>query len=190
MQSLGYIDQRARSNWIKLRTLVTVRWFAIAGQSIALVLAQYLYQVQVPIIPCLIAISLSLLCNLAAITLFPDNRRLSEAETVFMLLFDILQLCFLLSLTGGINNPFAVLILAPVTIAATVLPTRLTVFVGSIAVLLITFIATLYLPLRTTAGQTLIMPNVFAFGFWVAIIISISLSLNHMFTFFIIKYVI
>ena len=174
MQSIGYIDQHARSNWIRLRTLVTVRWFAIGGQGVALLLAGQLYHIQVPMVPCVLAIALSLFGNIIAIAAYPDNRRLSETETVFMLLFDILQLCFLLALTGGLNNPFAVLILAPVTIAATVLPTRLTVFLGSVAVFLISFVATFHIPLYTRDGTVLVMPGVFAFGFWVAIVLAIA----------------
>ncbi|MEO0358415.1 MAG: ActS/PrrB/RegB family redox-sensitive histidine kinase [Pseudomonadota bacterium] len=159
---------------MRLRTLVTVRWFAIAGQLMAVFLAQQLYEIVVPFFPCLIAIGLSVMGNLVAITAYPDNRRLSEAETVFMLLFDILQLSFLLALTGGMNNPFAVLVLAPVTIAATVLPTRLTLFLGSVAVFLITLVSSFHLPLVTQDGTILQMPAVFAFGFWVAILVSIA----------------
>ncbi len=169
-----YIGQKARSNWLRLRTLVYVRWFAIAGQLLALLLAQELYGIVLPFLPCLLAVGLSVLGNLIAITAYPDNRRLSEGETVFMLLFDIIQLSFLLALTGGLNNPFAVLILAPVTIAATVLPTRLTLFLGSVAVFLVTLVSSFHLPLTTQDGAILRMPNVFAFGFWVAILVSIA----------------
>ncbi|MGB1234737.1 MAG: sensor histidine kinase RegB [Planktomarina sp.] len=174
--SIRYIDQNARSNWIKLRTLVTVRWFAIAGQVLALFLAHHIYNIVIPLGPCMLAVGISLLGNLIAITVYPDSRRLSEAETVFMLLFDILQLSFLLSLTGGMNNPFALLVLAPVTVAATVLPTRLTVFLGSVAVFLITVVSTFHLPLLTTDGVILQLPSVFAFGFWVAIVTGITFT--------------
>jgi two-component system sensor histidine kinase RegB len=37
---IGYIDQNARSNWMRLRTLVTVRWVAITGQILALTVGQ------------------------------------------------------------------------------------------------------------------------------------------------------
>ena len=51
------------------------------------------------------------------------------------LAFDIIQLCALLFLTGGLQNPFSVLILAPVTIAASVLPLRLTILIACLALL-------------------------------------------------------
>lgn len=170
----SYIGQSARSNWIKLRTLSTVRWFAIAGQVLTLLVAWQLYDIAIPLHACIAAIGLSFLGNVAAITAYPDNRRLSEIETAFMLLFDIIQLCILLSLTGGLNNPFALLVLAPVTIAATVLPTRPTVLLGGAAVLLITLVSLFHLPLLTTAGRTLRMPDIFVFGFWVSIVTGIT----------------
>ena len=170
---IGYIDQNARSNWMRLRTLVTVRWVAITGQILALAVGQELYGLSLPLGPCAAVIGLSIIANIFAGLIFPDNRRLSEAETVFTLLFDTLQLSLLLAFTGGLNNPFALLILAPVTIAATVLPTRSTLLLASCAVAMTTAVALVHLPLRAADGGVLAMPLVFVFGFWVAIVTGI-----------------
>ena len=170
---ISYIDQNARSNWMRLRTLVTVRWFAISGQILALIIGQQLYGLQLALWPCATAIGLSVITNLLAAIIFPDNRRLSESETVLTLLFDTLQLSLLLAFTGGLNNPFALLILAPVTIAATVLPTRSTLLLGSCAVAMITIVGLIHIPLRTADNSLLEMPTVFVFGFWVAIVTGI-----------------
>ena len=171
--SIGYIDQSARSNWMRLRTLVLVRWFAIAGQVLALVIGQQLYGLKLALGPCAIAIGLSVLTNLLAVVIFPDNRRLSEAETVLTLLFDTLQLSLLLAFTGGLNNPFALLVLAPVTIAATVLTSRSTLLLASFAVGMVTIVGLVHIPLRTANNSLLEMPVVFVFGFWVAIVTGI-----------------
>ena len=168
--SIGYIDQSARSNWMRLRTLVLVRWFAIAGQIVTLVVAQYLYGLELALGPCATVIGMSVLTNLFALLVFPDNRRLSETETMFTLLFDTLQLSLLLAFTGGLSNPFALLILAPVTIAATVLPTRSTLFLAICAIGMITIVGLIHLPLNTATGNLMNMPDVFVFGFWVAIV--------------------
>ncbi|MGV6838764.1 MAG: sensor histidine kinase RegB [Planktomarina sp.] len=170
----GYIDQSARSNWIKLRTLVAVRWFGVIGQTVALVMANQIYGIAVPIVPCVLAIGLSIWVNVVAFIAFPENRRLSEAETAFMLLFDILQLSFLLALTGGLNNPFALLMLAPVTIAATALPSRITLFLGGAAILLTTAFWAVHVPLQTVDGRILRLPSLFSFGSWVAIVTGIT----------------
>ena len=145
--STGYIDQSARSNWMRLRTLVLVRWFAIAGQIVTLIIAQYLYELELALIPCATVIGMSVLTNLFALLVFPDNRRLSETETMFTLLFDTLQLSLLLAFTGGLSNPFALLILAPVAIAATVLPTRSTLLLAICAIGMITVVGLIHLSL-------------------------------------------
>ena len=170
---IGYIDQNARSNWMRLRTLVTVRWVAITGQILALGVGHVLYGLPLALGPCSAVIGLSILANIFAVLIFPDNRRLSEAETVLTLLFDTLQLSLLLAFTGGLNNPFALLILAPVTIAATVLPTRSTLLLAFCAVVMTSTVALVHLPLRTANGGLLEMPLVFVFGFWVAIVTGI-----------------
>jgi two-component system sensor histidine kinase RegB len=171
--SIGYIDQSARRNWMRLRTLVFVRWFAISGQIVTLIVAQYLYGLKLALVPCAIIIGMSVLTNIFALIVFPDNRRLSETETVFTLLFDTLQLSLLLAFTGGLSNPFALLILAPVTIAATVLPTRSTLFLAVCSVVMITIVSLIHLPLKTATGNLMDMPDVFLFGFWVAIVTGI-----------------
>lgn len=170
---IGYIDQNARSNWMRLRTLVTVRWFAIAGQILALIVGKQLFGLQLALGPCAAVIGLSVIANLLAVIIFPDNRRLSEAETVSTLVFDTLQLSMLLAFTGGLNNPFALLILAPVTIAANVLPARSTLLLASCAVAMISTVGLTYIPLRTANNSLLEMPVVFVFGFWVAIVTGI-----------------
>src|SRR3546814_19185772 len=50
--------------------------------------------------------------------------RLNETEAAFYLGFDIIQLAALLFVTGGLGNPFALLLLAPVTVSATILGRR------------------------------------------------------------------
>ena len=116
---------------------------------------------------------MSVLTNLFALLVFPDNRRLSETETMFTLLFDTLQLSLLLAFTGGLSNPFALLILAPVAIAATVLPTRSTLLLAICAIGMITVVGLIHLPLDTATGNLMNMPDVFVFGFWVAIVTGI-----------------
>ena len=75
---IGYIDQNARSNWMRLRTLVTVRWVAITGQILALIVGQELYGLSLALGPCFAVIGLSIIANIFAVLIFPDNRRLSE----------------------------------------------------------------------------------------------------------------
>ncbi|WP_424832112.1 sensor histidine kinase RegB [Ruegeria sp.] len=162
-----------RSSWIRLRTLILLRWVAIIGQITAITVAQQTYHVQLELGLCYTAIGVSVMGNLTAILLFPENKRLSEYENFLMVLFDLLQLSFLLYLTGGLNNPFALLLVGPVTISASVMSTRSTLIVGGVAIVLTTLLAQFHLPLRTNLGLVLDMPDILLFGNWAAIVIAI-----------------
>ena len=161
-----------RSNWIRLRTLILLRWVAIAGQLAAITVAQRMYNLQLEVGLCYLAIGVSVTGNLVAIFVFPENKRLTEPENFLMVLFDLLQLAFLLYLTGGLHNPFALLLLGPVTISASVLGLRSTLIIGGTAIMLVTLLANYHLPLRTEQGFVLRIPDIFVFGNWAAITIA------------------
>jgi two-component system, sensor histidine kinase RegB len=162
-----------RSNWVRLRTLVVLRWIAITGQLAAITVAQRLFDLDLELGLCFLAIGAAITANLIAVFVYPENKRLTESEVAVMLLFDISQLSFLLYLTGGLHNPFALLILVPVTISATALRPGTTVVLGGIAILFITLVAAYHVPLRTDLGFVMRLPMDFVFGFWVAIVIGV-----------------
>lgn len=162
-----------RSNWMRLRTLILLRWMAIAGQLAAILVADRAYGLQLPLAWCYLAVGISVLANLFSITLFPENKRLTEGEAFLTLLFDLAQLAFLIFVTGGLTNPFALLVLAPVTISASALRLRSTVMLGAAAILLISVAGFWHLPLRFADGRELVIPRLFEFGFWLSIVIGI-----------------
>ena len=170
---LGISLGHHRSNWIRLRTLILLRWVAIVGQLVAIIVAQYFYHLRLELGLCFLAIGVSVIGNLVAMFVFPENKRLSDSENFLMVLFDLLQLAFLLFLTGGLNNPFALLLLAPVTISASVMSLRSTIIIGSTAIILVTLLAVYHLPLRTEQAFILRIPAIFVFGNWTAIVIAI-----------------
>ncbi len=169
--SLG--EDRERSNWVKLRTLLRVRWVAIVGQSVAMIVAVQIYGLQLETGYAVMAIGMAIVANLYFSSVYPETKRLSESEAFFMLIIDIFQLAFLLYMTGGLSNPFAVLILAPVTIAATVLQLRSTLTLGMIAVTLISLLSQYSVPILSPEGVALVLPPLFQFGFWAALVIGV-----------------
>lgn len=171
--NVGIFPGHERGNWIRLRTIILLRWVAIVGQLTAITVAQRLYGLQLELGLCYMAVGISVIGNLVAIFVFPENKRLSETENFMMVLFDLLQLSFLLYLSGGLHNPFAVLLLGPVTISAAVLTRRSTIVLAGTAILVTTLLAEYHLPLRTEQGFLLRVPDVFVFGNWVAIVIAI-----------------
>jgi len=172
--TLPMFDEMSRSHWVRLRTLIVLRWVAIAGQVVALETARRYFGFELPVGLCYLAVGAGVMANLVAIFVYPENKRLSEGETALTLMFDIAQLAFLLFLTGGLNNPFALLILTPVTIAASALRLRSAAILGGLTVLLVSVLSVSYIPLRTGAGALVQMPEIFRFGFWLAIVIGVA----------------
>lgn len=162
-----------RANWVRLRTLIVLRWIAIFGQLSAITVAQRLYDLHLDLGLCFLAIGASIIANLIAVFIYPENKRLSENEVTGTLLFDITQLAFLVFLTGGLNNPFALLILAPVTISSTALNPRSTALIGAATIAMVSVLAVWHLPLVTTSGFVMQMPADFVTGFWAAIVIGV-----------------
>lgn len=173
-QGTALLQEDTQSNWVRMRTLILLRWLAIAGQIGTVVFAVLVLDLQLELGLCILAIGVSVMANILSMVVYPENRRLSDTEAMMTLMFDISQLAFLLFLTGGLNNPFALLILAPVTISATALRLRSTLVLGAIAVLLVSLLLFAHFPLRTVEGFILRQPQIFLYGFWFAIVIGIA----------------
>ena len=173
MPDLSYMTSDTRSNWVRLRTLTVLRWMAIFGQVMALTVAQRYFGINLELGLCYLAIGAAVIVNLTVIFVYPENKRLSQSEAFAFLFFDIAQLVFLLFLTGGLHNPFALLVLAPVTISATALQLRPTLILGAFAIGSITILLFFHYPLTSNTGVQLKTPDVFLFGHWAAISIGI-----------------
>lgn len=167
------LGRETRANWIRLRTMILLRWVAISGQLTAIAASQYLLDLQLDMGLCYLVIGAAAISNLVAMFVFPENKRLSEAENFAMVMFDLLQLSALLFLTGGLNNPFALLVLGPVTVSATVLSLRSTVILGATALVMVSLLGLYHFPLRTEQGYVLEMARLFIFGNWIALVIAI-----------------
>lgn len=171
--TLDLLRRDTPSDWVRLRTLLVLRWLAVLGQTVTVVIASFYFGLRVELGLCFLAIGASVISNLIAMTVFPENQRLSDRDAMLTLLFDLVQLSFLLFLTGGLNNPFAMLILAPVTISATALTVRSTTILGVLAVLLVSLLAYFHIPLTLASGELLELPDLYILGFWIAITIGI-----------------
>ncbi|MDO9527295.1 MAG: ActS/PrrB/RegB family redox-sensitive histidine kinase [Gemmobacter sp.] len=173
IENHGPARSDASSNWVRLRTLTLLRWIAIGGQAAAILLADLWLDLVLPLGGCLLVIGLSVIANLVSIVMFPQTRRLPERHALVMLAFDLAQLSALLMLTGGLHNPFALLIVVPVTIAATALSARSTAVLGTLTLVSVTVFAFFHLPLSQGNGDVLQVPPVFEFGFWLSITIGV-----------------
>ena len=117
---LGRVLTGSGERRVRLRTLTLIRWIAIIGQAFTVALVHFSLEFRLPLGPLLGAIGLSALINLV-LSGFAATTRLTERSAALLLGYDILQLAFLLGLTGGLQNPFSILLIVPVTLSATTL---------------------------------------------------------------------
>ncbi|MFT4782625.1 MAG: two-component system sensor histidine kinase RegB, partial [Paracoccaceae bacterium] len=88
-------DGSSRTHWVRLRTLILLRWVAISGQIIAIGAGRYAFQLELELGLCFLAIGTAVIANLTATFIYPQSKRLSESDAMATLLFDIVQLSFL-----------------------------------------------------------------------------------------------
>ena len=170
----GLMNRDTGGQWVRLHTLTRVRWVAVLGQFLAITVAHFGLGLSFSITLAYLVVAVSVASNLLSEFVFPPNRRLSDGEVSLTLVFDITQLSLLLFLTGGLSNPFALLLLAPVTIAATALHLRSTLIVGAVAGAMATLLLVSHEPLVLRDGRLIELPTLLLLGHWFAILTGIS----------------
>lgn len=160
------------SGRVRLRTLARIQWVAIAGQAGALLVVHFGLGFKLPLGPALAIVAASALLNLAITIDRPSGLRLGERAAAWYLGFDVCQLAALLYLTGGLQNPFAFLLLAPITVSATILSVRVTIILCALALACISLLAAYHLPLPWGPGE-LSLPFTYVVGVWVALALGI-----------------
>ena len=161
---------------LRLRTLVWLRWLAILGQTIAVTIVCFGLGFRVPIMLALGVILASALLNVGLALRFPMSHRLSDRLAALLLGADILQLAGLLYLTGGLENPFAILFVAPVLISAMALAPGRTLALGVLAGCAVSALALSHLPLPWYADASIELPHLYRLGIWTAIMLSLAFT--------------
>jgi len=159
---------------LRLDTLVRLRWLAIAGQGFAVLAVHFGLGFQLPLPATLLVIGLSAGVNVLLRLRFPVSHRMEDQSAAILLAFDILQLGALLYLTGGLQNPFAYLFLAPVMISATALPPYRTVALGMLAMGIATALAFRHEPLPWTPRDGMTLPALYVAGVWLSIVLGLT----------------
>lgn len=155
---------------LKLDTLIRLRWLAVAGQSAAVTVVAFVLEYKLPLGFCFGLIALSAWLNLFLKIRFTASHRLPDGAAAILLGYDILQLAGLLYLTGGLTNPFAILLIAPVMVSSTALPIRFTVGLGVLVTLTATLLAFQHLPLPWKDEAAMALPFEYILGLWTALI--------------------
>jgi two-component system sensor histidine kinase RegB len=159
---------------VRLDTLVRLRWFAVIGQTTAVLVVYLGLDFELPIWACLAVIALAGWLNVALRVRFRVTQRIEPERAAWLLAFDIAEISILLFLTGGLENPFSFLLLAPVLLSATALPPRLTFLLGCFAAVCTTILAFYYYPLPWDADEPFKLPPVYVMGVWLATLLALG----------------
>jgi two-component system, sensor histidine kinase RegB len=158
----GIVNER--ESQLRLVTTVRLRWAAVVGQLIAVGVVSWFYSFPLDAGSCLIIIALSAWLNVYLAIRFPARHRLSTRFATTLLVYDILQLSALLYFTGGIENPFVVLLVAPVTVSAATLPPRYTFALGVLVLVVAVFLINNHYPLPWHDGLRFELPRDYKLG--------------------------
>ena len=169
-------DFRQPRRHVRLDTILRLRWLAALGQLAAIFIVAQGLEFDVPVIPCIAIIALSALLNLGLQIAFNPMQRLEPIYAAALLALNIVELAGLLFLTGGLQNPFSYLFLAPVLISATALPVRLTIALGCLAVACASALVFFHFPLPWDSDDPLVLPPIYLFGVWLSILLAIGVT--------------
>jgi two-component system sensor histidine kinase RegB len=149
---------------LRMQTIIRLRWFGVGGQLVTLATVYWVLGYDFPVGWCLALVSLSAWLNVYLRIRFPARHRLSRGFATLLLAWDILELAALLYLTGGLQNPFAFLLVAPVTVSAATLPARNTLLLGAIALSASSVLVGWHLPLPWSPGEPVSLPVIYKLG--------------------------
>jgi len=157
----------------RLATLMTLRWLAVTGQSLAVLLVHFGLGFSLPLSACLGVIAASAWLNVFLSFAAAGTQMLKGWEAALQLAFDVCQLALLMILTGGLSNPFLLFLIAPVTVAASSLKAQYTILISGLAIVLAALMPLFSNDLPWREGSALALPALFEIGHFAALSIGI-----------------
>jgi two-component system sensor histidine kinase RegB len=176
MSDVAASDFRHPRRYVRLDTILRLRWLAVLGQLAAIFIVAQGLEFDVEVAPCVTIIGLSALLNLVLQIAFNPMQLLEPVYAAALLALNIVELAGLLFFTGGLENPFSFLFLAPVLISATALPIRLTITLGVLAVACASVLVYFHSPLPWDSDDPLVLPPIYLYGVWLSIAVAIGVT--------------
>jgi two-component system sensor histidine kinase RegB len=161
---------------VRLRTLILLRWLAIFGQTTAVIVVRYGLNVEFPTHWAFALIAVSVALNFGLIATRRSQELAREWEAAALLAYDAIQLAALLALTGGLQNPFVFLFIAPVAVSATVLRPTITAILATLTFACVGVISVWRLPLPWPDGSTFAVPPLYELGIAAAVLVGLGFT--------------
>ncbi len=158
---------------VRLETLVRLRWLALAGQLASVLAVAGLLRYPLPFLPCMGLIAISAVFNIGVQLRFGSGHRVTDRVALAQLAVDCIQLGGLLWLTGGLTNPFSILLLAPVSVSATTLDQKTTAILSALAIGIASLLTISHLPLPWEPGAPILFPSLYIAGIWLSLLLGV-----------------
>lgn len=158
---------------LRLGTLTGLRWFAVLGQFIVLMVVRFGFGFEVDLVPVLAIVAAGVAVNLYAHFSFSPGKPLSPQETITYLVFDTAQIGSILYFTGGLQNPFALWLIMQAMLASSSLPLRRALIVIGGVIVSLTLLAIWHQPMPWVTSEGFALPQVYNIGIWSALTLSV-----------------
>ena len=155
------------------RTLVILRWIAIIGQYLTISIVYFVLKFELPFFYCSTIIFIGILTNFYLQFKFKKNQ-LNNFTSTFFLFYDLIQLSLLLYLTGGVTNPFTILLIVPAIVSSTFLTLRSTINLSFITIIILILLTINHLPLPHSGELHFHVPDIYLYAVPIAIIIGLT----------------
>ena len=154
------------------KTLVILRWIAIFGQLVAINLVYFFLQLEFPVLLAYTIIFVGFITNIF-LQFKIKTIQLKDLYASIFLIYDLIQLTFLLYLTGGISNPFSILMIIPTIVSSTFLSMGTTIILGFFTIVFLFLLTIFHYPLPGIHEHSITFPNLYLIGYFIAIIVGL-----------------
>ena len=154
------------------KTLIILRWIANIGQLTAMCLVYFYLQLDFKILYAIFAVLIGIITNLF-LQFKVKTILLKDFHASFYLIYDLIQLSFLLYLTGGISNPFSILMIVPTIVSSTLLSMGTTITLGILTIVLLFTLTIFHYPLPGIHDSSTTFPKLYLTGYFLAIIVGL-----------------
>ena len=154
------------------KTLVILRWIAIIGQFTAINLVYFYLKLDFPILIAIAILFLGFLSNLY-LQFGIRSITLRDFYSSVFLVYDLIQLTALLYLTGGISNPFSILMIIPTVVSSTLLSMGTTIILGILTIIFLFLLTIFHYPLPGIHDHSITFPKLYLTGYFLAIIVGL-----------------
>jgi len=154
------------------KTLVILRWIANVGQFFTISFVYFFLNFKLPFFYCSAIILVGVLSNIYLQFKVRENQLSNFSSTIY-LLYDLIQLAALLYLTGGITNPFTILLIVPAIVSSTFLSLKSTLNLCFITIMFLLVLTIYHFPLPNPSDLHFHVPNYYLYAIPTAVIIGL-----------------